>query len=101
MQKVNVDVYIWNELRSNDRFGLNTQHVSIVVFVGFKPSKTTKTTLYAHVVFVYYSWWCFFRKKLFSRRNLCRRMYLTSANYRDTIATIGFAIVFIIVQINL
>ncbi len=24
MQKVNVDVYIWNELRSNDLFGLNT-----------------------------------------------------------------------------
>ena len=24
MQKVNVDVYIWNELRSNDRFGLKT-----------------------------------------------------------------------------
>ena len=23
MQKVNVDVYIWNELRSNDRFGFN------------------------------------------------------------------------------
>ena len=24
MQKVNVDVHIWNELRSNDQFGLNT-----------------------------------------------------------------------------
>ena len=22
MQKVNVDVHIWNELRSNDRFGI-------------------------------------------------------------------------------
>ena len=42
-----------------------------------------------------------FFEKIFSRRNLCRRMYLTSANYRDTIATIGFAIVFIIMQINL
>ena len=99
MQKVNVDVYIWNELRSNDRFGLNTQHVGIVVFVGSVGFKPSKTTLYARVVFVYSSWWCFF--DFFSRRNLCRRMYLTSANYRDTIATIGFAIVFIIVQINL
>lgn len=25
MQKVNVDVHIWNELRSNDRFGFQTQ----------------------------------------------------------------------------
>ena len=74
MQKVNVDVYIWNELRSNDRFGLNTQHVGIVVFVGFKPSKTTKTTLYAHVVFVYSSLW-YFLEKSFWRRNLCRRIY--------------------------
>ena len=42
MQKVNVDVYIWNELRSNDRFGLNTQHVGIVdivVFVGYRKKR--------------------------------------------------------------
>ena len=25
MQKVNVDVHIWNELRSNDRFGFNAR----------------------------------------------------------------------------
>lgn len=25
MQKVNVDVHIWNELRSNDRFGFYPQ----------------------------------------------------------------------------
>ena len=25
MQKVNVDVYIWNELWSNDRFGFNAR----------------------------------------------------------------------------
>ena len=32
MQKVNVDVYIWNELRSNDRFGLKMNIVGWVVF---------------------------------------------------------------------
>lgn len=27
MQKVNVDVHIWNELRSNDRFGFKPKSV--------------------------------------------------------------------------
>ena len=33
MQKVNVDVHIWNELRSNDQFGLNTPSI----FLQFYP----------------------------------------------------------------
>ena len=33
MQKVNVDVHIWNELRSNDQFGLNTPPI----FLQFYP----------------------------------------------------------------
>ena len=33
MQKVNVDVHIWNELRSNDRFGFNP--LLIVFYTGF------------------------------------------------------------------
>ena len=33
MQKVNVDVHIWNELRSSDRFGFNiyNAHVSNIM----------------------------------------------------------------------
>ena len=33
MQKVNVDVYIWNKLRSNDRFGFVLYRCTIFLFI--------------------------------------------------------------------
>ena len=38
MQKVNVDVHIWNELRSNDRFGFNARRSFAEHFPSYVPT---------------------------------------------------------------
>ena len=46
MQKVNVYVHIWNELRSNDRFGLKGSLVDSLCFLRYYPHYYFVTILY-------------------------------------------------------
>ena len=43
MQKVNVDVLIWNELRSNDRFGFSSS--ATCRFLNYRLTTHSQTTL--------------------------------------------------------
>ena len=77
MQKVNVDVYIWNELRSNDRFGLNTQHVGIVVFVGYRQKRQKRH--FTHMSFSFILACGIFWKKVFGAETCAEGYTLISA----------------------